>query len=161
MSPLLHPVSRRGFLAGAAATGALIMLHPFSARAEANQAHLRIMETTDIHVNVLPYDYYADKANDTMGLSRTASLIDAVRKEAVNSMLIDNGDLLQGNPMGDYVAYEKGLKDGDLHPIMRYVIVIAAIAFFLIWDGLYNQGRYLDISVRELNHVVRYVTGKA
>ncbi len=119
MSQLLHPVSRRGFLAGAAATGALIVLHPFSARAQANQAHLRIMETTDIHVNVLPYDYYADKANDTMGLSRTASLIDAVRKEAVNSMLIDNGDLLQGNPMGDYIAYEKGLKDGDLHPIMK------------------------------------------
>lgn len=44
---------------------------------------------------------------------------------------------------------------------MRYVIVIAAIAFFLIWDGLYNQGRYLDMSVRELSHVVRYVTGKA
>ncbi|WP_269750928.1 hypothetical protein [Mesorhizobium comanense] len=44
---------------------------------------------------------------------------------------------------------------------MRYVIVIAAIAFFLIWDGLYNQGRYLDISVKELSHVVRYVTGKA
>ncbi|RWC40996.1 MAG: bifunctional 2',3'-cyclic-nucleotide 2'-phosphodiesterase/3'-nucleotidase [Mesorhizobium sp.] len=119
MSQLLRPVSRRDFLAGAAATGALIMLHPFSARAQANQAHLRIMETTDIHVNVLPYDYYADKANDTLGLSRTASLIDAVRKEAVNSMLIDNGDLLQGNPMGDYIAYEKGLKDGDLHPIMK------------------------------------------
>lgn len=44
---------------------------------------------------------------------------------------------------------------------MRYVIVIAAIAFFLIWDGLYNQGRYLDVTVRELSHVVRYVTGKA
>ncbi|WP_292633542.1 bifunctional 2',3'-cyclic-nucleotide 2'-phosphodiesterase/3'-nucleotidase, partial [Mesorhizobium sp.] len=118
MSQLLHPVSRRDLLASAAA-GALIMLHPFSARAQANQAHLRIMETTDIHVNVLPYDYYADKTNDTLGLSRTASLIDAVRKEAVNSMLIDNGDLLQGNPMGDYIAYEKGLKDGDLHPIMK------------------------------------------
>lgn len=119
MPQLLRPVSRRDLLAGAAATGALIMLHPFSARAQANQAHLRIMETTDIHVNVLPYDYYADKANDTMGLSRTASLVDAVRKEAINSMLIDNGDLLQGNPMGDYIAYEKGLKDGDLHPIMK------------------------------------------
>ncbi|RVD12659.1 MAG: bifunctional 2',3'-cyclic-nucleotide 2'-phosphodiesterase/3'-nucleotidase [Mesorhizobium sp.] len=118
MSQLLHPVSRRDLLASAAA-GALIMLHPFSARAQANQAHLRIMETTDIHVNVLPYDYYSDKTNDTLGLSRTASLIDAVRKEAVNSMLIDNGDLLQGNPMGDYIAYEKGLKDGDLHPIMK------------------------------------------
>ncbi|CCV06825.1 exported hypothetical protein [Mesorhizobium metallidurans STM 2683] len=75
----LHPVSRRSLLAGAAATGALIMLHPFSARAQANQAHLRIMETTDIHVNVLPYDYYADKANDTLGLSRTASLAANVR----------------------------------------------------------------------------------
>ncbi|TIO20764.1 MAG: 2',3'-cyclic-nucleotide 2'-phosphodiesterase, partial [Mesorhizobium sp.] len=98
----LLPVSRREFLAGAAASGALIMLHPFSVRAAANQAHLRIMETTDIHVNLLPYDYYADKANDTMGLSRTASLIDGVRKQATNAMLIDNGDLLQGNPMGDY-----------------------------------------------------------
>ena len=119
MSKHLHTVTRRAFLAGSAATGALIVLHPFSARAQANQAHLRIMETTDIHVNVLPYDYYADKPNDTMGLSRTASLIDAVRKEATNAMLIDNGDLLQGNPMGDYIAYEKGMKEGDLHPIMK------------------------------------------
>lgn len=43
---------------------------------------------------------------------------------------------------------------------MRYVIVICAITFFLIWDGLYNQGRYLDTTVRELTHVVRYVAGK-
>lgn len=95
------------------------MLHPFSARAAANQAHLRIMETTDIHVNLLPYDYYADKPNDTLGLSRTAALIDAVRKEAVNSMLVDNGDLLQGSPMGDFVAYEQGMKEGDVHPVMK------------------------------------------
>jgi 2',3'-cyclic-nucleotide 2'-phosphodiesterase/3'-nucleotidase len=119
MSEFSSSITRRSFLVGSAAAGTFIMLHPFSARAQANQAHLRIMETTDIHVNVLPYDYYADKPNDTMGLSRTASLIEAVRKEATNSMLIDNGDLLQGNPMGDYIAYEKGMKDGDLHPIMK------------------------------------------
>lgn len=119
MSEPLRSISRRALLQGAAATGAVIMLHPFSARAAANQAHLRIMETTDIHVNLLPYDYYADKANDTLGLSRTASLIDAVRKEAVNSMLVDNGDLLQGSPMGDFVAYERGMKEGDVHPVMK------------------------------------------
>ena len=79
MSELILPLSRRSFLAGSAAMGAVIMLHPFSARAAANQAHLRIMETTDIHVNVLPYDYYADRPNDTMGLSRTASLIAGIR----------------------------------------------------------------------------------
>ncbi|MBS3647568.1 bifunctional 2',3'-cyclic-nucleotide 2'-phosphodiesterase/3'-nucleotidase [Pseudaminobacter sp. 19-2017] len=117
-------LSRRSFLAGSAAAGALIILHPFSARAQANQAHLRIMETTDIHVNVLPYDYYADKPNDTMGLSRTASLINAVRSEATNAILVDNGDFLQGNPMGDFIAYEKGLKEGDVHPVMKGMNVL-------------------------------------
>ena len=61
--------TRRGFLAS---TAGLIALHPFSARAQAGQAHLRIMETTDLHVHVFPYDYYADKPVDTVGLSRTA-----------------------------------------------------------------------------------------
>lgn len=114
----LHPLTRRSFLTGSAAAGAILMLHPFSARAQANQAHLRIMETTDIHVSVLPYDYYADKPNDTMGLARTASIIDGFRKEATNTMLIDNGDYLQGNPMGDWIAYERGMKEGDMHPVI-------------------------------------------
>ncbi|MGN6099979.1 MAG: bifunctional 2',3'-cyclic-nucleotide 2'-phosphodiesterase/3'-nucleotidase [Devosia sp.] len=109
-------LSRRAFLAGSASATALIALHPFAAQATANQAHLRLMETTDIHVAIFPYDYYADAPNDTMGLGRTAALIDAIRAEATNSMLIDNGDLIQGNPMGDYVAYERGFKDGDVHP---------------------------------------------
>ena len=51
-----------------------------------------------------------------MGLGRTAALINSIRAEATNSILIDNGDLIQGNPMGDYVAYERGFKDGDVHP---------------------------------------------
>ncbi len=96
----------------------MIALHPFSARAAAGQVHLRLMETTDLHVHVFPYDYYSDKAVDTVGLARTASIIDAIRAEATNSMLLDNGDLIQGNPMGDYIAYERGMKDGDMHPIV-------------------------------------------
>ncbi|GAA4222227.1 2',3'-cyclic-nucleotide 2'-phosphodiesterase/3'-nucleotidase [Sagittula marina] len=112
-------LSRRQFLAGTTAGAALITLHPYSARAATNQAHLRIMETTDIHVHVWPYDYYADKEVDTVGLSRTASIIDGIRAEATNTLLVDNGDFLQGNPMGDYMAYERGMKDGDLHPIIK------------------------------------------
>lgn len=108
-------LTRRGFLG---ATAGFIALHPFSARAAGNQAHLRIMETTDLHVHVFPYDYYADKPRDTVGLARTASIIKDIRAEATNSMLIDNGDFLQGNPMGDYIAYERGMKDGDMHPVI-------------------------------------------
>ena len=108
-------LTRRGFLAG---TAGFIALHPFSANAATNQAHLRIMETTDLHVHVFPYDYYADKQIDTVGLARTASLIKAIRDEASNSLLIDNGDFLQGNPMGDYIAYERGMNDGDMHPVI-------------------------------------------
>ncbi len=120
----LHPISRRSFMGGIAASTALIALHPFAARANGNQAHLRLMETTDIHVNVMPYDYYADKPNDTMGLARTATLIDSIRAEAGNSILVDNGDLLQGNPMGDYMAYKKGMKAGDLHPVIKAMNVL-------------------------------------
>ncbi len=108
-------LNRRGFLAS---TAGFIALHPFAARAQAGQAHLRIMETTDIHVHVWPYDYYADKPVDTHGLARTATLIQGIRDEATNSILLDNGDFLQGNPMGDYIAYERGMAEGDSHPMV-------------------------------------------
>ncbi|SFH27454.1 2',3'-cyclic-nucleotide 2'-phosphodiesterase / 3'-nucleotidase [Ensifer sp. OV372] len=126
MTSMTSPLNltRRSLLAGAAASSALVMLHPFSVRAAANQAHLRIMETTDLHVHVFPYDYYGDKPNDTVGLARTASIIDAIRAEATNSILVDNGDFLQGNPMGDYIAYQRGMKDGDLHPVVAAMNVL-------------------------------------
>lgn len=110
-------MSRRTFLSTTAGAS-MIALHPFSARAAAGQAHLRIMETTDLHVHVWPYDYYADRPRDTVGLARTAAHISSIRAEATNSLLLDNGDFLQGNPMGDYIAYERGMKEGDMHPVI-------------------------------------------
>ncbi|MBP0617830.1 bifunctional 2',3'-cyclic-nucleotide 2'-phosphodiesterase/3'-nucleotidase [Jiella mangrovi] len=122
--PKRNEISRRHFLAGSTALGAAVVLHPYSARAAANQAHLRLMETTDIHVNVYPYDYYADKPSDTVGLARTASIVEQIRSEAKNAMLFDNGDFLQGNPLGDYIAYERGMKDGDVHPVIAAMNVL-------------------------------------
>ena len=111
-------MSRRSFLATSAAGATLTALHPFSAHAMAGQAHLRLMETTDIHVHIFPYDYYSDRPVDTVGLARTAAHVADIRAEATNSMLLDNGDFLQGNPMGDYIAYERGMKEGDMHPVI-------------------------------------------
>ncbi|GGL63806.1 bifunctional 2',3'-cyclic-nucleotide 2'-phosphodiesterase/3'-nucleotidase [Wenxinia marina] len=109
-------LTRRGFLAG---TSAAFAMHPFSVRAQAGQAHLRLLETTDIHMHIWPYDYYSDQPVDTVGLARTAALVEQIRSEATNSLLLDNGDFLQGNPMGDYMAYEKGMDDETVHPIIE------------------------------------------
>lgn len=114
----LFSLSRRNFLAGTAAGLGLSVMHPFAAMAQAGQAHLRIMETTDLHAHIWAYDYYADKPVDTVGLARTASLIQSVRDEAGNSLLLDNGDFLQGNPLGDFIAYERGMDKGQMHPVI-------------------------------------------
>lgn len=111
-------LTRRAFLATSTAATGLVLLHPFSARAAAGEAHLRILATTDLHCHAHPYDYYADRAVDTLGLSRTASIVAGIRSEATNTLMVDNGDYFQGNPMGDWMAYEHGMQDGDLHPII-------------------------------------------
>ena len=137
-------LNRRGFLLSSAA---LFAIHPFSARAAANQAHLRIMETTDLHVHVFPYDYYADKPRDTVGLARVASIISGIRAEATNSMLIDNGDFLQGNPMGDYIAYERGMKEGDMHPVIQ---AMNAVGFDASTLGNHEFNYGLDFLMKSL-----------
>lgn len=78
--------------------------------------HLRVIETTDLHLHILPYDYYADRPWKGIGLARAADLVAHARAEARNALLFDNGDFLQGTPLGDYVAHEKGLRSGDVHP---------------------------------------------
>ncbi|CED59540.1 Putative 2`,3`-cyclic-nucleotide 2`-phosphodiesterase [Moritella viscosa] len=84
----------------------------------ADTIKLRILETTDIHTNVMDYDYYKNKPTKKTGLVRTATLVKEARAEVTNSVLVDNGDLLQGSPMGDYMA-AKGLKPGDIHPVYK------------------------------------------
>ncbi|WP_339776687.1 bifunctional 2',3'-cyclic-nucleotide 2'-phosphodiesterase/3'-nucleotidase [uncultured Thalassospira sp.] len=80
---------------------------------------LRILETTDIHAHLVNYDYYRDAASQTVGLAKDATLIKKAREEADNAILIDNGDLIQGNPLGDYMAKRHGLKKGEIHPVYK------------------------------------------
>nr|WP_258006959.1 2',3'-cyclic-nucleotide 2'-phosphodiesterase [Vibrio diazotrophicus] len=84
----------------------------------ADTIKLRIIETTDIHTNVMDYDYYKDKPSEQIGLTRAATLVKQAREEATNSILVDNGDLIQGSPMGDYMA-AKGIKAGEVHPVYK------------------------------------------
>ncbi|MGG4439162.1 bifunctional 2',3'-cyclic-nucleotide 2'-phosphodiesterase/3'-nucleotidase [Brevibacillus fortis] len=93
-------------------------LTPVSAQTD-SVLKLRLLETTDIHTNIVNYDYYQDKNTDEFGLAKTATLVKKAREEVKNSILIDNGDLLQGNPLGDYVAKIDPLKAGETHPAYK------------------------------------------
>lgn len=94
--------------------GMLLMAGP----AMAETIKLRIVETTDIHTNLMDYDYYKDKPSQKIGLTRAATLVKQARAEVENSVLVDNGDLIQGSPMGDYMA-SKGVKVGEVHPAYK------------------------------------------
>ncbi|MDE2276021.1 MAG: bifunctional 2',3'-cyclic-nucleotide 2'-phosphodiesterase/3'-nucleotidase [Burkholderiales bacterium] len=121
-APRAAPPADRRF-AGLAALVALLallaLLGPGAARAQ--QLDLRLLETTDVHMNLLAYDYYEDKPVDSYGLDRTATLIARARAEVRNSLLFDDGDMLQGSPLGDYVARIRPLQPGQLHPAIRVI----------------------------------------
>jgi 2',3'-cyclic-nucleotide 2'-phosphodiesterase/3'-nucleotidase len=65
---------------------------------------LRLLETSDLHMFVMDWDYYHAKPDPTVGLTRLATLIKAARGECQNTLLFDNGDFLQGNPLAEYLA---------------------------------------------------------
>lgn len=74
------------------------------------KVELRLMSTTDVHTNVYGWDYFKNAASVTVGLDRTASLVKKARSEKSNTLLLDNGDLIQGTPLGTYVAKNRNLK---------------------------------------------------
>ncbi|MGX5500432.1 bifunctional 2',3'-cyclic-nucleotide 2'-phosphodiesterase/3'-nucleotidase [Bacillus wiedmannii] len=101
---------------------------PTTAHADENNGestiNLRILETSDIHVNLMNYDYYQTKTDNKVGLVQTATLVNKAREEAKNSVLFDDGDALQGTPLGDYVANKindpkKPVDPSYTHPLYR------------------------------------------
>lgn len=118
----LRKKSLNGLLAVTLALGTFslqLAVKPVHAETANDTVKLRIMETTDIHTNIMNYDYYQDKDTNEFGYAKTATLIKKARGEVKNSMLFDNGDLIQGNPLADYVAKINVLKDGETHPVYK------------------------------------------
>ncbi|WP_186082017.1 bifunctional 2',3'-cyclic-nucleotide 2'-phosphodiesterase/3'-nucleotidase [Burkholderia gladioli] len=68
------------------------------------RATLALLETTDLHTNVLSYDYFKLAADNSIGFERVATLIAAARKQYPNNLLLDDGDTIQGTALSDYQA---------------------------------------------------------
>ncbi len=104
MSPRLLPLAvlAAALIAGCASQAT----HP-AALPDGSRAQVAILETTDVHANVLSYDYYKQREDDTVGYERTATLIGQARREFPNNFLFDSGDTIQGSVLADYQAQVK------------------------------------------------------
>jgi 2',3'-cyclic-nucleotide 2'-phosphodiesterase / 3'-nucleotidase len=79
---------------------------------------LRLLGLTDLHANLYPYDYYRDCPDDSVGLARAASLVAEARREGPNCLLFDDGDILQGTPLGDLAAEAVIADRTVVHPVI-------------------------------------------
>ena len=90
--------------------------------AEGTTVQLALLETTDLHSNVLGYNYYSLSADTTVGMERTATLINSARSENPNNVLLDDGDVIQGTLLGDYQAVASPVPCSDtlaVHKVMN------------------------------------------
>ena len=90
------------------ATGA----HAANPPAGGTRAAIALLETTDVHSNLVGYDYFRLAPEPSLGLDRTAALIAQARLQYPNNLLIDNGDTIQGTALADYEALVKPLACG-------------------------------------------------
>lgn len=89
-----------------------------AARQERPRLRLRLLGVTDLHANLYPYDYYRDCPDNSVGLARLATLVAEARHEAPNCLLFDNGDILQGTPLGDVAAQTISRDPTAIHPVI-------------------------------------------
>lgn len=80
------------------------------------RAMLRLLATSDLHMHLLGFDYYANRPDSRIGLTQLLPLIEKARAQVANCLLFDNGDTFQGNPLADFEAMEMRRDSKRLHP---------------------------------------------
>lgn len=108
---------------------------------------LRILATSDLHANLMPWDYSRDRPSSTAGLALTAGLIAQARAEVSDSLLFDNGDFLQGSALGDFYGLEQGLGPDDTHPVIAAMNLLEYDAVTL---GNHEFSHGLDFLMRAM-----------
>lgn len=124
---MIKPLVKAGKRLSATAMALSFLVGPLSSQTvmadkpeqtENPKVSLRILGTTDIHSNLYNYDYDSDSKTLKFGFAKTATLIKEARDEAKNTLLFDNGDLIEG-PLGYYKAKVDTLEEGEVHPVYQ------------------------------------------
>jgi len=115
-------MKRRDFIKNTAASSALLTLTGLSLSSFKNETvkHITILHTNDVHSYIDPFPPNHPKNPNMGGVARRAALIDTIRKENPNVLLLDAGDIFQGTP---YFNYYGGELEFKLMNMMGYEIV--------------------------------------
>lgn len=112
-------MKRRTFIKNTVATTALVTLGDFalSSFTTIKEKKITILHTNDVHSHIDPFPKEHPKNPGMGGVARRASVIEKIRKEESNVLLLDAGDIFQGTP---YFNYYGGELEFKLMTMMQY-----------------------------------------
>ena len=132
-------MKRRDFIkrTGAFSTMALVGGITLPSFISKKQRHITILHTNDTHSHIEPFKANHNRFPNGGGVARRATLIEQIRKENENTLLLDAGDIFQGTPYFNYFGGELEFK---LMSILKYdVATIGNHDFDNSIEGLYKQ----------------------
>lgn len=110
-------MKRRDFIEKTAAGTALLTLGLSLSSFKPNIKHITILHTNDVHSRIDPFPADDPRNPNMGGVARRATLIETIRQENPNLLLLDAGDIFQGTP---YFNYYGGELEFKLMSMMKY-----------------------------------------
>lgn len=131
-------MKRRDFIQQTAAASALISLGGIGLQSfSSDLKKITILHTNDVHSHIDPFGPEDGRNPNQGGVARRASLIESIRKENPNTLLMDAGDIFQGTP---YFNYYGGELEFKLMSMLKYdVATLGNHDFDNGLEGLYAQ----------------------
>lgn len=131
-------MKRRKFIKNSAASTALLSLSGLPISCSKNKTvKITVLHTNDVHSHIDPFGPNDVKNPNKGGVSRRATLIQKLRNENPNTLLLDAGDIFQGTP---YFNYFGGALEFKLMSLLNYdVATIGNHDFDNGIEGLYAQ----------------------
>ena len=145
-------MKRRTFIQQTSAAGALIGLGGLtvSSANASNTKKITILHTNDVHSHIDPFGPDDGRNANKGGVARRASLVESIRKENPNTLLLDAGDIFQGTP---YFNYYGGELEFKLMSMLKYdLATIGNHDFDNGVDGLYAQLPHADFDFVSANY---------
>lgn len=132
-------MKRRNFIQKSTAATAFLTLGGLSLQsfASKNSKHITILHTNDVHSHIDPFPSTDSRYANMGGVARRATLIESIRKENPNTLLLDAGDIFQGTP---YFNFYGGELEFKLMSMLKYdAATIGNHDFDNGIDGLFAQ----------------------